>query len=89
MSARVDATKRTGRYARPSASANDLPGLAQREVERRALERPAPVVARRLHLRLGGQSSSSSSRARVVVQRPRAGEHLVGRESRRGRPRCT
>ena len=64
------------------------PGLPQREVERGALERPAPVVARRAHLRLAVEELELVQPDRVVVQRPRAGEHLADGKVARDPPGC-
>src|SRR5206468_5382209 len=56
-------------------------GLTEREVESGALEGPAPVVDRRLHLRRSlGPEVEVVEAPRVLLERPGAGEHLLARE---------
>ena len=66
--------------ARPTASANDVPACRSARSSDRALEGPAAVVARSLVGGIAAPERQPVEVAREIVERPRAGEHQVGRE---------
>ena len=82
-SARVEATNRTGRYGTADELAERASGLAQPEVERGALERPAPVVA-------DACMAGSASRARAVdAARESSSVHVPASMLSAGKPSCS